>query len=97
MSFTAFSQPFKSPFEIARQNAFIFFFLLVDRSPAALLASPESPVEREDRPGSESLVPEVAEPLMRDEKSGIFTNKKVQVVGRSHAGQSPLAFLANGH
>lgn len=46
MSFTAFSQPFKSPFEIARQNAF-HFFLPRRPLPAALLSSPESPVERD--------------------------------------------------
>lgn len=49
MSFTAFSQPFKSPFEIARQNAF-HFFLPRRPLPAALLSSPESPVERDSLP-----------------------------------------------
>jgi hypothetical protein len=29
--------------------------------------NPESSVGREERPGSESLAPEAAEPLMRDE------------------------------
>jgi hypothetical protein len=43
----------------------------------------ELSVEREDRPGSESLAPEAAEPLMRDEKSGLFYEQK-------SAGRRPL-------
>ncbi|MBL8024017.1 MAG: AAA family ATPase [Elusimicrobia bacterium] len=48
-----------------------------------LIVNPESPVEREDRPGSESLAPGAAEPLMRDGKSGLFYEQK-------SAGRRPL-------
>jgi hypothetical protein len=45
--------------------------------------NPESSVGREDQPGSESLAPEAAEPLMRDGKNGLFYEQK-------SAGRRPL-------
>jgi hypothetical protein len=48
-----------------------------DQIASSLVVSlnPGSPVERKDRPGSERLALEAAEPLMRDAKSKFFTKE----------------------